>query len=425
MKVHGHLDLISGFPHENYLKQIKRMVRKPSSPLQEVVRRISELHSNSLNDEETCKPNKICRMVHSDGPVPSGFTGTVSQFKELAIDDIVISSSERDRCIKINNKIVLVQNIIVSEFEEYIVYKEYRHITKFFDYPIESTELGICFVSDLSPNLMCFKLDTNYKTALLKLPEAEAHTDLQTAEEDEDENPKKKRKRLPNIRFESDSEEEVTVKQKRTLPPAPKIKMQNFDKQSAIRRHLQRLEPQKQMTSLDLRRSLTSPEPRELVKSPEHGRSTSPEPSWSVTSPQPHQLDESQRHSGTSTSNGLASLLHKLLTNQEMIMEQLKIIQMNLNKTGQPVQGQDPLKGDVLPLKDVAALLALEKRLREEEDLKNKMVTEMEEEEKERSEDGLSRTFLSQFQCLFYNISESKAQNSKQKLLNGLLVNHI
>ncbi|KAA0721485.1 hypothetical protein E1301_Tti020124 [Triplophysa tibetana] len=213
----------------------------------------------------------------------------------------------------------------------------------------------------------------NYKTARLKLPEAEAHTDLQTAEEDEDDNPKKKRKRLPNVRFESESEEEVTVKQKRILPPAPKIKMPNFDVQSAIRRHVQRPEPPKQMKGLDLRRSLTSPEPRDLVKSPEHGRLTSPEPSWSVTSPQPHQLDEIQRHSGTSTSNGLASLLHKLLTNQEKIMEQLKIIQSNLNKTGQPVQGQDPLKGDVLPLKDMAALLALEKRLREEEDLKNKM----------------------------------------------------
>lgn len=57
-----------------------------------------------------------------------------------------------------------------------------------------------------------------------------------------------------------------------------------------------------------------------------------------------------------------------------MILEQLKVIQMNLQKTCQPAQGQDPLKGEVLPLKDVTALLALEKRLREEEDLKNKMV---------------------------------------------------
>lgn len=34
VRVHGNLDLISGFPFENYLKKIKGMVRKPSSPLQ-------------------------------------------------------------------------------------------------------------------------------------------------------------------------------------------------------------------------------------------------------------------------------------------------------------------------------------------------------------------------------------------------------
>ncbi|XP_073778635.1 uncharacterized protein isoform X2 [Danio rerio] len=221
----------------------------------------------------------------------------------------------------------------------------------------------------------------NYKHACLKLPEAEAYTDLQTAEEDKDDYPKKKRKRLPNIHFESDSEEEVPVKQKITLPPAPKIKTQNFDKQSAVRRKVQRPEPQKQKTSLDLRRSLTSPKPRQSpepwqsVRSPEHRQSTSPEPRCSVTSPQPLELHESQRQSGTTISNSLSSLLHKLLTNQEIIMEQLKMIQMNLQNTGQPVQGQDSLKRVVLPLKDVAALLALEKRLREEEDLKNKMIT--------------------------------------------------
>jgi len=78
VKVHGHLDLISGFPFENYLKQIKRMVRKPSSPLQQVIRRISELDSTSIKDKGT--HNKYKRL-HSDGPVPQGFTGTVSQFK--------------------------------------------------------------------------------------------------------------------------------------------------------------------------------------------------------------------------------------------------------------------------------------------------------------------------------------------------------
>lgn len=169
VKVHGHLDLISGFPFENYLKRIKGMVRKPSSPLQQIIRRISELDSTSFKDEETLKTYKTLKMLHSDGPVPQGFTGNVSQFKELAIDEFVINSSERDRCIKMNNKILLVQNIIVFEGEEYIVCKEYRHIAKFFDYPIDSTDLGICFVSNLSPKLMCFKLDTNVQKCV-RLP---------------------------------------------------------------------------------------------------------------------------------------------------------------------------------------------------------------------------------------------------------------
>lgn len=145
------------------------MVRKPSSPLQQVIRRISELDSASLKDEETWNTHKKLKMLHSDGPVPQGFTGVVSQFKELSVDGFVINTSERDRCIKMKNKILLVQNIIVFEGEEYIVCKEYRHIAKFFDYPIDSTELGICFVSDLTPDLMSLKLDTNVQKCV-RLP---------------------------------------------------------------------------------------------------------------------------------------------------------------------------------------------------------------------------------------------------------------
>ncbi|KAF0022483.1 hypothetical protein F2P81_025296 [Scophthalmus maximus] len=69
------------------------------------------------------------------------------------------------------------------------------------------------------------------------------------------------------------------------------------------------------------------------------------------------------------------ALLHRLLTNQEIIMDQLKVIQKNIHKTrGEPSGKQDPLDRDTLPLKDVTSLLALEKRVREEADLKNNMV---------------------------------------------------
>lgn len=115
------------------------------------------------------KTNKKMKKLHSAGPVPQGFTGVVSQFMELVIDQFVINTSERDRCVRMNNKIVLIQNIIVFEDEEYIVCQEYRHIAKFFDYPIDSIELGISFVSDLSPNMMCFKINTSMQKCV-RLP---------------------------------------------------------------------------------------------------------------------------------------------------------------------------------------------------------------------------------------------------------------
>lgn len=74
--------------------------------------------------------------------------------------------------------------MIVIEEEEYIVCQEYRHIAKYFDYPIDSTDLGICFVSDLSTNLMSFKFDTNvqkcirlpYKNGFVVIPLLHADT---------------------------------------------------------------------------------------------------------------------------------------------------------------------------------------------------------------------------------------------------------
>lgn len=102
----------------------------------------------------------------------------------------------------------------------------------------------------------------------------------------------------PNIRFESDSDDEDMVKQTRALPPAPKIKGPNFDIQSAIKRRVQ-----KQMTSPEPRWSVTSLESRWSETSLESRRSAiSPEPNRSMTSSEPQLQDESQRQPGTTLS---------------------------------------------------------------------------------------------------------------------------
>ncbi len=42
VKVHSHLDSISGFPYENLLGELKRMIRNADNPLAQVIRRLSE-----------------------------------------------------------------------------------------------------------------------------------------------------------------------------------------------------------------------------------------------------------------------------------------------------------------------------------------------------------------------------------------------
>jgi len=107
----------------------------------------------------------------------------------------------------------------------------------------------------------------------------------------------------PNIRLESDSDNEVTVKQKRTLPPGPNIIGPGFDIQSALKKLAMSTKPHKQMTSPDPRRSARSPEPPQSARSPEPRQSgslrspeprqsaslRSPEPRYSARTPEPRQ----------------------------------------------------------------------------------------------------------------------------------------
>ena len=70
------------------------------------------------------------------------------------------------------------------------------------------------------------------------------------------------------------------------------------------------------------------------------------------------------------------AILHKILANQEIIMDQLKAVQLTMqNIQGKPSSGQDPLEKDLLQVNNVNSLLAVKDRLRQEADLKNKMVS--------------------------------------------------
>lgn len=63
---YGPLDNVSAFPFENYLGKLKKMIRKPSQPIQQIVRRLSEKKDHGV------RPQKIEHLKgkHMNGHVP-------------------------------------------------------------------------------------------------------------------------------------------------------------------------------------------------------------------------------------------------------------------------------------------------------------------------------------------------------------------
>ncbi|MEQ2271868.1 hypothetical protein XENORESO_010424 [Xenotaenia resolanae] len=94
--------------------------------------------------------DKAYRLEHEDGPVPQSTSGDIYQYKVLSMDGIIDKPSRTDSCIKIGNKVVLVENFVIDGGIEYIAGKEYRCKEPFFVYPFDSREIGIYKVSNLS-----------------------------------------------------------------------------------------------------------------------------------------------------------------------------------------------------------------------------------------------------------------------------------
>ncbi|KAJ8043546.1 hypothetical protein HOLleu_10677 [Holothuria leucospilota] len=145
VKVFGALDNISCFPYESYLGELKRLVRKPASPLAQVIRRLSE-KQNEAQDEARDTP--IFQQQHHAGPVPVMMSTTIIQFKVLYLTDCTLKITEGNNCVQIGKSIALVQNFISSQGQNYIVFKQFRSIKSYFKYPLNSKLLGFVKVKN-------------------------------------------------------------------------------------------------------------------------------------------------------------------------------------------------------------------------------------------------------------------------------------
>lgn len=119
MRIHGALDNISSFKYETFLHNLKKLVRKPQSPLSQIVRRLSETLL-----KPTSKENRTFQLKkqHLSGPVPESFGGLeIAQFSEVKTNRFTIKLDQANRFVSSGTSVMKVNNIISCRGETYIV----------------------------------------------------------------------------------------------------------------------------------------------------------------------------------------------------------------------------------------------------------------------------------------------------------------
>ncbi|GAA6081362.1 uncharacterized protein LOC113085053 isoform X1 [Tachysurus ichikawai] len=346
------------------------------------MRRLSDIENSNYSCDVQEAIQKLDKE-HTNGPVPECFSQQARQFKVLAIDDIVVKLNERDSCVKIDNQLILVQNFVEDEGGV----NEYKQVEHFFKYPIDSNELGIYVVSNLSTNVRCFmigkKLQKRYS-----IPDA----------------PKIARQ------HKLDPGKPSCPKLCHSTPDLPNDEMKRIKgTKSRKRRHALPNAPvitREQISSVVDNLHLSGQSSPELHS---HGQSSPDVSPHGQCSPHlcPHsQMSHNLRpscyyspdlyadghstpeiHSSPQTSTTILSsgwhvrsesctsvLLRNILTKQEMLMEQLRIIFKTLQCMQSSQETEIGLDRNLLPLKDLSSLQNMEDSLRSTPDLHKKLV---------------------------------------------------
>lgn len=164
----GPLGNISCFPYENFLGKIRNMVRRPQYPIQQVVRRVYEKQRVKL-DAQAEKSAGQQRKLHFFGPLPKGFE-TYGQYKQYYWGNMLISDASGDNCFDVNGQIALVRNILhSSDRDTHVVCELFEKKETFYDYPLDSSALGISVVYRLSGHLQVIPV-TEFTKKVILLP---------------------------------------------------------------------------------------------------------------------------------------------------------------------------------------------------------------------------------------------------------------
>jgi len=167
---YGPLDNISCFPFENNLHSIKKMVRSPFMPLQQVVNRVSEQQSCLLSAKQSPSVPVLKGVLYTDFTVRNHENALF--YSSVVTKDNTLSTKDSDNCVWLKDgRIGRIQHIRQqSDNRIFVTLRLFAGVDSFYDYPLDSQKLKIVSVKDVtSVNYTCLLRDIRYKCMCMPL----------------------------------------------------------------------------------------------------------------------------------------------------------------------------------------------------------------------------------------------------------------
>lgn len=143
VELHGPLYSFSAYRFENYMQEIKKIVRKGDQILQQIYNRLAEQQHCNLQRRD-------CGFV---GPSIEPFPGCTSSFRGYMFDSFILNNNKRDCVCCISPGVAfLISGFGKKNNENVIIGRRYLFPKAFFTRPVNSKKvLGIVVVKHLSP----------------------------------------------------------------------------------------------------------------------------------------------------------------------------------------------------------------------------------------------------------------------------------
>lgn len=164
------LDSFSAFRFENYMQQIKKLVRKDDVPLEQVVRRHIEIEKLEQKTSifSTTFNNPLLIQPHKKGPLLPGCS-TPQYLKYKFYNFIIVAKNKNNKCCLLSSgEIVIVENIVYYSNQNcyVIIGRQCLKQQNLFLEPCSSSVLGIYRVNELSVLNMAHRYYSSKKVFL-------------------------------------------------------------------------------------------------------------------------------------------------------------------------------------------------------------------------------------------------------------------